>query len=173
MCRARIENERKVGPQHRAQIVHVAGLADACFHNPEIFIAVCIQDGPGHADLIIVVQGVARSFARQGQYPGQSFLDGCLARRAGHAHNAGLGAVAPQRGQTAQRPDSVGHDKNRHGYMGQRTRGQHGSGPLLYRPGGEIVPVHPAAGNTDKEGTRHNRPAVSGDRSQGNMLIGP
>lgn len=58
-----IENHCQVRTQHRRQFVHVAFVTDPGLHDPEILVSLSGQHGTGHADLVIVIHGVARCFA--------------------------------------------------------------------------------------------------------------
>ena len=50
-----IDHQRRVRSQNVAQIVHVAGTADAKLQHPEILLAVHFQNGQGQADLIVQI----------------------------------------------------------------------------------------------------------------------
>ena len=151
VTRAHIEDQAQIRANHRGQFVHVARMADARLNDPEIFIPVRVQHGAGHADLIVVVQGVARGFAAHGQHLGQGFLERGFARRARDAHHLGPGFAAPERRQAAQSPDCIFHQQHGRSHIRQRPRGQHRRRALLYGPGREIMPVRPFARHADKE----------------------
>ena len=102
-----IEDEGEVRPQDGRKIVHVALVADARLHDPEILVAVRIQHGAGHPYLVVVVERRPGRLAVFGKDGSQRLLEGGLARRARDAHHFCARLVAPVRGEPPQRPDGI------------------------------------------------------------------
>ena len=151
MARTRVENQPQIRTQHRAQSIHVAGVADARLQHPKIFLPVRGQHGAGHADLVVVVQGVAGRLTAHGQHLRQHFLERSFARRARDAHYPGPGSGTPQRGNAPQGRHRIRHQQHRRAHRRQRPLRQHRACAPLHGRCGKIVAIHAAAGHADKE----------------------
>ncbi|KAF5066954.1 hypothetical protein DSECCO2_258210 [anaerobic digester metagenome] len=120
MTGADVKYKANVRAHDGRQFFHVALVTDASLHDPEIFIAVSGEHGAGHADLIVVVQGVFCGFAAYGKHLSQHFLECCLACSARNAHNSGSCFIAPHGGYAAKGLDRIFHNQHRHACTGQR-----------------------------------------------------
>ena len=119
MTGADVKYKANVRAHDGRQFFHVALMADASLHDPKIFIAVSGEHGAGHADLVVVVQGVLGGFAAHGKHLSQHFLERCLARSARNAHYFGGCFVAPHGGDAAKGLDRIFHHQHWHTRTGQ------------------------------------------------------
>lgn len=103
MARANIENKSNIWAQHGRKLFHVALVADASLHDQNLRRRRW-RAWPGHADLVVVVQGISGGFAAHGEHLGQHFAGWFLPADVGDTPTPGAGFVAPQRGDAARAP---------------------------------------------------------------------
>ena len=174
MARAGVEHDGEVRLHDGAELVHVAGVADAGLHDPEALVALRCQHGHGHAYLVVVVHLGLGGFAGEREHAGEHLLDRGLAGRAGEAHDLARKGPAPGMGHLAQRLDAVLDQE--HGDAGalfgkdrQGTLGQHGAGASVGRAFRKVVAVDPFAGDADEEAAGNGGPAVGSDGGDGDV----
>ena len=164
MACAHVEHNGKVGLHHRAELIHVAGVADACFHDPEGLVAIGGHHRDRHAHLRVQVHKIAGRLALLGKDVGEQFLGGRLASRACNASHAATEGFAPRMAYAAKGGHAVIHEE--HGDEGLAakgvTLGQHGHSSGLNGGFGKIMAIHLFAGDSRKELAGQNLAVVGG-----------
>ena len=131
MGRADVGDHRQIGAGTAAESLDFTQAPHAHLHHHGRLVRGRLQQGEGHADVVVLIAAGGPHFPEGGQGRANQFPGGGFAGRAGHRHHRSRELAPPEASQLLVGQQGVWHQPEGHG----ARQGAYGSGRQLLRLG--------------------------------------